>query len=144
MDVSENNPSGFVELLSIIEIGNVLLNKMDFQVEDGCTIPQPYEVRLARSQPAHKLTDQQLCAMVGFKFSGYAEEKQIFIGHFHFQVVFKHQGAERIEALMADEKVRELFLGSQLDKFVWSYLRKAIQQVVLDAGFPPVMLPLYR
>ncbi len=138
------SPQGFTELLGIIDIANVLLTRMDFKVEEGCTIPLPYEVQMSRDQPVHILTDDQICGLIGFQIVGVAEEKQVFIGHFHFQVVFTHNDKEKVETLLSDEKIRELFLGSQLDKFVWSYLRRAIQQVVLDAGFPPVMLPMYR
>ncbi len=135
----------FSSLMQKLTLVTIVMPKMDFALAGGCTLPQTsYEAKINRSPVRLQNNDNQVCIEVGFQVQGISKETEIFQGHFHFLIIFSHENKDEVTALLENEEVRNVLTGSQTDKLVWSYLRRALLQVVVDAGLPPIVLPLYK
>lgn len=132
------------ELLSLMELTNVFVLKMDFALMPGMQVPQPYNLNLGRAPVNLTIKEKEVLVVVGFEINGAANEKPLFRGHFDFQIVFKHDNQARITEILDNPEVKDTFGGYQADKIVWSYFRKAVHQILLDAGLPTIVIPLYR
>jgi len=147
--MNEINPANQIqllltELLGLVEISNVFLLKMDFALMPECQIPQPYSMVIGRAPINLTVRDKEVVVVVGFEINGTANDKPLFTGHFDFQISFKHDNHIRINEIFQNEDLQNIFAGPQADKIVWSYFRKAVQQILLDAGLQTALIPLYR
>ncbi len=136
--------SEYQNLIENIEIKRILLNRMDFKIMPEIKFPDHYKLSLGRSDSKIEKGDDQFSVVFGFEFAGEHEDTQVFIGHIHFQVIYMKKTDANVYALLEDERIKETFMGRQQDLLVWSYLRRIIQQLVSDAGLPPVTLPLNK
>jgi len=119
--------------------------KFDFKLAEGCVIPQPnYEARINRTTGKFILDDDKLSLALRFRIRGLNQETEIFQGNFDFLIIFGHQSKDEISAMLEIEEIKKTFLGNQADKLVWSYFRRVVLQAVVDAGLPPIVLPLYK
>ncbi|PKN78981.1 MAG: hypothetical protein CVU48_06640 [Candidatus Cloacimonetes bacterium HGW-Cloacimonetes-1] len=132
------------ELLSLVEISTVFVLRMDFALMPDMKIPQPYNLNLGHAPVNLTIRDNEILVVVGFAIDGIANDQPLFSGHFDYQIVFKHDNPSRIKEILEIDEVRSFFCGAQADKIVWSYLRNAVHQILLDAGLPSVVIPLYR
>lgn len=137
-------PADYSQFLKLIDLARIWIVKMDFALETECNPPKEYQMQIGRTPGELKIHEDHLCINLGFEIKGKAEEANVFSGHFHFAIVFTFKDREQVVNLLEDEQIQASFLGAQADKLVWSYLRKALQQVLLDAGLPAVVLPLYK
>ncbi|MDY0150781.1 MAG: protein-export chaperone SecB [Candidatus Cloacimonas sp.] len=133
------------DLMNVLHLERIIAPKLDFCLEQGSTFSvAKYKSNISRSASVLSITDSLVTVSFGFEVKGSNEEQPLFVGHFHYQIVYKHSDKQLILTLMDDEKVNQLFLINQSDKLVWSYFRKTLQDMVVDAGLPPLVLPLYR
>jgi len=142
---SQTKIAEYSELIQRLTLVNIIIPKMDFALSDGLTLPQMnYKAKISRSQVELGVEGDQLKVKVGFQIQGINQGKEIFNSHFHFLIVFKHDNKDELEKLIEHEEIRKTLTGSQTDKLVWSYLRRSLLQAVVDAGLPPIVLPLYK
>lgn len=146
--VKESNPvqnqTNYTQLLELIKLARVWIVKMDFALETECNPPKDYQMQIGRSPSELEIHDDYLCITLGFEIKGKSQDTNIFTGHYQFAIVFEFAEHDQVVTLLEDEQTKAIFLGAQAEKLVWSYLRRALQQVLLDAGLPAVVLPLYR
>lgn len=138
------NSADYSQLLELIRLARIWIVKMDFALETGCAPPKDYQMQIGRSQSELNIHADYLCITLGFEIKGKSQDTNIFTGHYHFAIVFEFAEHDLVVSLLEDESTKAIFLGAQAEKLVWSYLRRALQQVLLDAGLPAVVLPLYR
>ena len=138
------NTADYSQFIKLIDLAKIWMVKMDFILETECNPPKEYQMQIGRTPGDLKTYGDHLCINLGFEIKGKAAEINIFTGHYHFAIVFTFKDRDRVLALLKDKQIQASFLGAQADKLVWSYLRNALQQVLLDAGLPAVVLPLYR
>ncbi|MDY0151848.1 MAG: hypothetical protein RBS43_06200 [Candidatus Cloacimonas sp.] len=134
----------YSQLLELIKLAKVWIVKMDFALETDCNPPQDYQMQIGRSPGELEIHSNYLCINLGYEIKGKSQETDVFSGHYHFAIIFEFTEHDQVATLLEDEQIKVTFLGAQAEKLVWSYLRKALQQVLLDAGLPAVVLPLYR
>jgi preprotein translocase subunit SecB len=137
-------PADYSQLLELINLARIWLVKMDFALETQCNSPQRYQMQIGRTPGELEIHDSYLCITLGYEIKGKADETNIFTGHYHFVIIFDLNDHDLVHKLLEDEQIKATFLGAQAEKLVWSYLRKGIQQALLDAGLPAAVLPLYR
>jgi len=136
-------PAEYSQLLQLVNLARIWLVKMDFALETPCQTPQSYQMQIGRTPGELEMHETYLCIHLGYEIKGKTEETNIFTGHYHFAIIFELSEHEQVKKLLEDEQIRATFLGAQAEKLVWSYLRKALQQALLDAGLPAAVLPLY-
>jgi len=142
---SKSVPKEFDSLMQSLSLINIIIPKMDFNLVEGCKIPvKTYHLRIGRSAGNIRVTENQVCIDVGFEAKGLHQKKEIFTCHYHFFVIYSHDNRASIEEYLGNEEIKKILLGIQTDKLVWSYLRRALMQTVVDAGLPPIVLPLHR
>jgi preprotein translocase subunit SecB len=135
----------FEALMQTLKLINIIIPKMDFSLGKGCDLPiKTYQMHVGRSAGNVRVTEKQLCVGVGFEAKGFKQKKDIFTCHYHFLVIYSHEDKASVEKYLENEEVKKLLLGAQTDKLVWSYLRRALLQTIVDAGLPPITLPLNR
>jgi preprotein translocase subunit SecB len=139
------NTDKLLELMKFLSLERIIVPRIDFCLEQGCKLPiAKYNSNISRSNSEVNITENLVTVSFGFEVRGKNEEQPVFVGHFHYHIVYKHNNMQLILSLLEDEKVKELFLITQSDKLVWSYFRKTLQDLVVDAGLAPLVLPLYR
>ncbi len=143
--ISVDKTPEYSDLLKKLSLTRIIVPKLDFALKDGCPLKQVrYEAKINRSPAQIHFGNDHLNVEVGFQIYGIHKNNEIFQGRFHFLVTFSFEDKAEVENLMEIEEIRKTFTGSQIDKLVWSYLRKTLMQTVVDAGLPPLILPLYR
>ena len=133
----------YSQFLKSFDINRINLVKTDFEVTPNIIIPQEYKIDIKRSETELNLVDNDANVLVGFEIIGLHEEKQIFIGHYIFQICFQINDMDIFLLHLNNEEIKSQFLHNQIDKLVWSFLRQKVLQSVLDSGFQPIFLPLY-
>ncbi len=134
-----------LDLMQLLVLERIIVPQIDFCLVQGSSLPvAKYKSNISRSSSELNVTDNRVTVSFGFEVKGITEEKPLFTGHFHYNIVYKHNDMPRILALLENENVKGQFLVAQSDKLVWSYFRKTLQDMVVDAGLPPLVLPLYR
>lgn len=141
---SIQSPTNYEQLLKLMQLARIWIVKTDFARETECNTPSEYQMQIGRTQSDLDIHENYLCISLGFEIRGKNQESNIFTGHYHFAIVFEFTEHDLVESLLNIENIRRVFLGPQADKLVWPYLRRSLQQVLLDAGLPAVLLPLYR
>lgn len=142
---SKNVMRDFEALMQNLKLINIIIPKMDFHLGSGCELPvKTYQMHFGRSAGNVRITENQVCVDVGFEAKGLKQKKEIFTCHYHFLVIYSHEDKASVEKYLENEEVKKLLLGIQTDKLVWSYLRRALLQTIVDAGLPPIILPLNR
>ncbi len=135
----------YLDLIKKISLTSIIVPRIDFALKDGYPLKQVgYEAKINRSPARIHFGNDHLNVEVGFQIHGIHETNEIFQGRFHFLVTFSFEDKAEVENLLEKEEIRKTFTGSQIDKLVWSYLRKTLMQTVVDAGLPPLILPLYH
>lgn len=135
----------YLDLIKKISLTSIIVPRIDFALKDGCPLKQVrYEAKINRSPARIHFGSDHLNVEVGFQIHGIHETNEIFQGRFHFLVTFSFEDKAEVENLLEIEEIHKIFTGNQIDKLVWSYLRKTLMQTVVDAGLPPLILPLYR
>jgi preprotein translocase subunit SecB len=132
------------ELHSLLELENILVSKIDFTQESASFIPDVYDADIRSTVPDVNIMESGVQIRVGFELVGTHEEKQVFIGHFHFLVILNADEIDKVESLLEQDEVRAQFVQDQISRMVWPYLRRLVQQVLTDAGFEAFVLPLYK
>ncbi len=128
-----------------LQLVNVITCRSDFQLHEGVKLPvSEYKAQIRRSVGEIELNDTHLSLTIGFQIIGNQHEKTVFESHVHYLIVFSHTDRPSLEAHLADNSVKEMFCGAQADKLVWPNLRHTLTHMLLDAGLPPVTLPLLK
>lgn len=134
----------YSEFINTFDINRINLVKTDFEVTPNINIPQNYELNIRRGKSELSLLDNVANVLVGFEIIGLHEKNEVFIGHYIFQICFHLIDKEMFNLFLENDSIKNQFLNTQIDKLVWSFLRQKILQSVLDSGFQPIYLPLYR
>jgi len=96
----------------------------------------------ASHDPAYSLEGSSLAIPLSFRIEILSSEKEIASLEYHFEALFSVSDLKAFHRSIEDDEVSRFFLGPQMDKFVWSYLRCLISSTCSNMGIARVVLPM--
>lgn len=138
------------ELIKLLELRNIVVNKCDYhrsmQLRDSNML-NSFGINMERGQFEPEFDEESLIVPVAYKLLVFnSEYKDQIILQFEviYEVHFTSVDIDRVKEIFTNNDIREFFLGYQMDKFAWSYLRNSFSHACTATGLRVLTLPMLQ
>ncbi|RKZ02976.1 hypothetical protein DRQ21_07100 [Candidatus Fermentibacteria bacterium] len=135
------------KMLEGIQLVNVVCSRANYTREASCSEIRDYkkkgfEILRAAFEPGYNIQDDVLEVPVAYKITIKGGKRSLAIFEFQYEVVFSIRDRNVLDSGLEDKEIRDFFIGYQMEKFVWSFLRSALADACSKLGIENVILPM--
>jgi len=139
--------STYKKLLHGLQLRNIVCSKSSYARQVSCSRilnkgEKDIGIFRASFQPEYYITEDCLRIPVGYKLDIKANEEIFASFEFVYEVEFGIADMKIVESTLENQEIRSFFLGYQMEKFVWSYLRSAFSDACSRLGVHTMALPM--
>lgn len=138
------------ELIKLLVLRDIVVNKCNFHrnipLRDSNTLSS-LSVNLERGEVEPDFDADTLVVPVAYRVVvTYPEDKEKVILFFEviYEVHFASTDIDRVKEILSADGLKEFFLGYQMDKFAWSYLRSSFSYACTATGIRALTLPMLQ
>lgn len=139
--------SKYEELLDAISIENIFYTNGNFQrlvspkIASGVD-KRSIKIERATFDPLYSLDKNMLGVPVGYRVSIFQDTELLAKFEYQYEVLFSVKASKVVSNALDDENTLKRFVHYQMYKFVWSYLRCAVDDACSKLGMKRITLPL--
>ena len=115
-------------------------------IEVSLRLKKKFKIEISRAsfKPEYILNGKTLIVPVAFHLEIKSDEEGIATLEFQYEVFFSVKEVKDFKDVIKDNDILEFFIGYQMDKFVWSYLRCHFSEACVRMGISKVILPMMQ
>lgn len=134
-------------MLKGIQLISVVCSRANYIREASCSEirnykKKSYEILRAAFEPGYDIQDTILGAPVAYKITIKGEERTLAIFEFQYEVIFRIKDRDLLDKGLEEKEICDFFIGHQMEKFVWSFLRGAFADACSKLGIESLILPM--
>jgi len=143
LTLSKEEFGEFRKLIDSIELRDVITVKQAFEANRKHQVAEAVEVTI-ESAPAKITADAGLNVLKSYRVLVKQGKKSILIFSATYEILFTARNAEKVNAILENEKIRQFFEGLQLSKILWPFIREEFRTASSKAGMKPFTLPFLK
>jgi preprotein translocase subunit SecB len=143
LTLSKEEFGEFRKLIDNIELRDVITVKQAFEANRKHQVAKAVEVTI-ESAPAKITVETDLNVLKSYRVLVKQGKKGILIFSATYEILFTARNAEKVNAILENEKIRQLFEGLQLSKILWPFIREEFRTASSKAGMKPFTLPFLK
>ncbi len=136
----------FIAEVELVSIANVLGQYRRVGDCADLKTANEYGIETARAsfKPSYVISGENLVVPAGYRIEVKVESRPLAEFEYHYEICYIARDISVVTEALEDNDIAEFFVGYQMDKLIWSYLRCNISETCSRMGITRIALPLLR